>query len=68
MTTGAMLASGIEPCARRPNRRIFRLSAAEVMAPAPPARSPPDPPLMATGLFECDSAQSTLSEVAREQA
>ena len=31
MTTGSMLACGIDPCAPRPNRRICRLSAAEVI-------------------------------------
>ena len=31
-----MLACGIEPCAPRPNRRICRLSAAEVIGPALP--------------------------------
>ena len=36
MTTGSMLACGIEPCAPRPNRRICRLSAAEVIGPALP--------------------------------
>ena len=35
ITTGSMLACGIEPCAARPNNRICRLSATEVMAPAP---------------------------------
>jgi hypothetical protein len=33
MTTGSMLASGIDPCAPRPNIRISKLSAAEVMTP-----------------------------------
>jgi hypothetical protein len=40
ITTGSMLACGIEPCAPRPNRRICRLSAAEVIAPVRPATTP----------------------------
>lgn len=43
MTTGSMLACGIDPCAPRPNRRICRLSAATVMAPARPPMSPAGP-------------------------
>jgi hypothetical protein len=35
-----MLACGIDPCAPRPNRRICKLSAAEVIAPARPATVP----------------------------
>jgi hypothetical protein len=34
ITTGSMLASGIDPCAPRPNMRISKLSAAEVTTPA----------------------------------
>ena len=40
ITTGSMLACGIEPCAPRPNRRICRLSAAEVIAPGAPGDGP----------------------------
>ena len=43
MTTGSMLACGIDPCAPRPNRRICKLSAADVMAPARPATVPDGP-------------------------
>ena len=43
MTTGSMLACGIEPCAPRPNRRICRLSAADVIGPALPATVPAGP-------------------------
>src|SRR5580658_1920138 len=37
---GQMLASGIEPCAPRPNKRICRLSAAEVTTPVRQSRCP----------------------------
>ena len=40
ITTGSMLAWGIDPCAPRPNIRICRLSAADVITPA---RLPIDP-------------------------
>src|SRR5579864_1527891 len=40
MTTGSILASGIEPCAPRPNKRICRLSAAEVTTPVTPIEVP----------------------------
>ena len=40
ITTGSMLACGIDPCAPRPNIRICKLSAAEVITPA---RVPTDP-------------------------
>src|SRR6516165_1806541 len=43
MTTGSMLACGIDPCAPRPNRRICRLSPAEVMTPARPPMVPAGP-------------------------
>ena len=33
ITTGSILACGIEPCAPRPNMRISKLSAAEVITP-----------------------------------
>ena len=38
-----MLACGIEPCAPRPNKRICRLSAAEVMTPVRPPMAPAGP-------------------------
>ena len=40
MTTGSMLARGIEPHAPRSNKRICRLSAAEVITPARPPMVP----------------------------
>ena len=43
MTTGSMLACGIDPCAPRPNKRICRLSAAEVITPVRPATVPAGP-------------------------
>ena len=43
ITTGSMLACGIEPWAPRPNKRICRLSAADVIVPVRPATSPAEP-------------------------
>jgi hypothetical protein len=43
ITTGSMLACGIDPCAPRPNRRICRLSAAEVITPLRPPIAPAGP-------------------------
>ena len=43
MTIGSTLACGIDPCAPRPNSRICKLSAADVIAPALPARVPAGP-------------------------
>ena len=43
MTTGSMAACGIDPCAPRPNRRICRLSAADVITPVRPPIAPAGP-------------------------
>ena len=42
ITTGSMLACGIEPCAPRPNMRISKLSPAEVTTPDRLAMTPAD--------------------------
>ena len=43
ITTGSMAACGIDPCAPRPNIRICKLSAAEVMIPDRPPIVPAGP-------------------------
>ena len=65
MTTGSMLAWGMEPCAPRPNRRICRLSAADVIGPALPATVPAGPtmtcwPSTTAGLGKRSNSPSSI--------
>jgi hypothetical protein len=65
ITTGSMLACGIEPCAPRPNRRICRLLPAEVMTPARPPMVPAGPtitcwPSATSGLGKRSKSPSSI--------
>ena len=65
ITTGSMLACGIEPWAPRPKRRICRLSAAEVMVPVRPATSPAGPtitcwPSTTSGFWKRSNSPSSI--------